>query len=179
MRASGLLLLVMVSVSAGCLSKKELDTMELQLSSRAFENDQRIPVKYTADGADVSPPLAWTGVPDSAQAFVLICDDPDAPVGNWIHWVLYDIPGDARELPENVPPEESVLESAKQGKNDFRKLGYGGPAPPPGKPHRYIFTLYAIDAPTGLPAGAGKQEVLQAIEGHVAAKSQLTGIYSR
>jgi Raf kinase inhibitor-like YbhB/YbcL family protein len=151
----------------------------MQLQSSSFEDGQRIPVKHTADGVDVSPALQWSGVPEGTKALVLICDDPDAPVGNWVHWVLYDIPPGTAELPEGVPTDDTVLGSARQGRNDFRKLGYGGPAPPPGKVHRYIFTLYAVDKPTGLGAGARKPQVLAAIEGHVLATAKLMGTYSR
>ena len=175
------LVIAVAYVAAGCMAETPgtEEAGDMHLSSSVFENGERMPVKYTGDGQDVSPPLAWQGAPDGTKAFVLICDDPDAPVGNWIHWVLYDIPADTRALPENLPPREKVLGSARHGRNDFRKLGYGGPAPPPGKPHRYIFTLYAVDRPTGLPAGAGKGEVLQAVQGHVTAKAQLTAVYSR
>jgi len=174
-----LMLIAAILCSSGCMAEERKEVGGMQMSSSAFEDGERMPVKYTGDGADVSPPLKWKNAPDNTKAFVLICDDPDAPVGNWIHWVLYDVPAETSELPEGIPATGTVLESAKQGNNDFRKLGYGGPAPPPGKPHRYIFTLYAIDRPTGLPAGAGKGEVLKAIEGHVTAKAQLTGVYSR
>jgi Raf kinase inhibitor-like YbhB/YbcL family protein len=149
------------------------------LTSSAFKNGERVPVTYTGDGVDKSPPLAWTDAPSDTKAFVLICDDPDAPVGNWVHWVLYDILASTNALPECVPPKENVLTSAKQGRNDFRKIGYGGPAPPPGKPHRYIFTLYAVDRETGLAPGATREQVLKAIKGHVLATAKLMGLYSR
>ncbi|MCD6340057.1 MAG: YbhB/YbcL family Raf kinase inhibitor-like protein, partial [Verrucomicrobia bacterium] len=130
-------------------------------------------------GEDVSPPLAWSGAPEGAQAFALICDDPDAPMGTWVHWVIYDIPAEAAGLEENVPPEESLPNGARQGRNDFRRIGYGGPCPPPGKPHRYFFRLYALSAKTGLPPGATKARLLQAMEGKILAQAELMGTYQR
>lgn len=153
--------------------------MEFRIKSKAFEHKAPIPSKYTGDGPDVSPPLEWENAPDGTKAFVLICDDPDAPVGTWVHWVLYDIPTDTRALAEAMPKDKNVLGSAKQGRNDFRRIGYGGPAPPPGKPHRYFFRLYATDKETGLEPGATKDQVLKAIEGHVLAKTELMGTYQR
>lgn len=151
----------------------------LTLTSTAFSNGAPIPRQYTADGRDVSPPLAWDHVPEGTQAFALICDDPDAPVGTWVHWVLYGWPGDAEGLPEAVPPDERLGNGAVQGTNDFGNIGYGGPAPPPGKPHRYYFRLYAIDAAPSLAPGATKRDVLRAIEGHVLGQTELMGTYSR
>jgi len=153
--------------------------MEFKISSTAFANGQTIPTKYTGDGPDVSPPLAWTDPPEGTAAFVLIADDPDAPMGTWVHWVLYDIPADVRTLNENIPKEPEVLGGARQGINDFRQLGYDGPAPPPGKPHRYFFTLYAVDSRTDLPPGATKREVLKQIQGHVLGTTQIVGTYKR
>lgn len=153
--------------------------MAFTLMSDAFEAGGGIPAKYTGDGEDISPPLRWEGVPEGTAAFVLICDDPDAPVGNWVHWVLFDLPGDLRSLPPDVPRTGSVLGSAGQGVNDFRNIGYGGPAPPPGKAHRYIFTLYALDQPCGIKPGASKADVLRRVEGHILGKAELTGTYRR
>jgi len=153
--------------------------MTLSLSSPAFKPGAAIPRKHTGEGADVSPALEWTNAPAGTAAFVLICDDPDAPVGTWVHWVLYDLAAGTRRLEENVPKSEAVLGAAKQGRNDFRRIGYGGPMPPPGRPHRYFFRLYAVSAQTGLPAGATKAEVLRAIEGKVLAQAELMGTYKR
>ena len=153
--------------------------MNMALMSSAFKEGAAIPVKYTGDGLDISPPLAWINVPAGTQAFVLICDDPDAPVGTWVHWVLYDIPGTATNLPERVASTPTVPGIGTHGVNDFRRLGYGGPAPPPGKPHRYFFKLYALDAPTGLASGRSKRDLLHAINGHILAKAQLMGTYKR
>lgn len=155
--------------------------MALSLKSRAFEEGKRIPTKHTCDGPDVSPPLAWSGGPEGTKAWALICDDPDAPRGTWVHWVLYDLPADVHELPEGIPAEETLakLGGAKQGRNDFGRIGYGGPCPPPGKPHRYFFKLYALDAPLGLEPGAKKAELEKAMEGHVRGEARWMGTYGR
>ncbi len=153
--------------------------MALTLSSSAFNPGAEIPKQYTCEGKDVSPPLSWSGTPAGTKSFALIADDPDAPVGTWVHWVLYDLPANATELPQGVPPSETLPSGGTQGTNDFRKTGYGGPCPPPGKPHRYFFKLYALDAPTKLKARATKAEVLRAIEGHVLAQAELMGTYKR
>ncbi len=153
--------------------------MAFTLTSTAFEGGKEIPRQYTCEGKDVSPPLRWAGAPSGAKSFALIADDPDAPVGTWVHWVLYDVPGSAADLPEGMSMAETLPSGARQGLNDFRKVGYGGPCPPPGKPHRYFFRLYALDAPTGLPPRAHKAEVLKAIEGHVLGQAELMGTYRR
>jgi Raf kinase inhibitor-like YbhB/YbcL family protein len=158
-------------------AKKEAGFMKL--TSMAFAEGQLTPTKYTCDGADVSPPLQWSEVPLGTKNFALICDDPDAPVGTWVHWVIYGLPATTRELPEKVAPTESLPSGAKQGLNDFRRIGYGGPCPPPGKPHRYCFKLYALDAELVLKPRATKQELLRAMEGHILAEAQLMGIYQR
>jgi Raf kinase inhibitor-like YbhB/YbcL family protein len=153
--------------------------MTIELSSTAFAEGATIPKKYTGDGQDVSPPLRWAEPPQATKSFALICDDPDAPVGTWVHWVLYNLPADRRELPEAVPAEKTLAGGARQGKNDFKTLGYGGPAPPKGKPHRYYFKLYALDTALDLDAGASKSQVVAAMKGHVLAEGQLTGLYGR
>ncbi|MCX7722324.1 MAG: YbhB/YbcL family Raf kinase inhibitor-like protein, partial [Verrucomicrobiae bacterium] len=124
--------------------------MKIQVTSPAFQDGKPIPSKYTCDGEDVSPPLNWTNVPPEAKSLVLISDDPDAPVGTWVHWVLYDLPPTTAGLSEGVPKSSELPNGAKQGINDFRRIGYGGPCPPPGKPHRYYFKLYALDTVLGL-----------------------------
>src|SRR5438876_12409197 len=154
--------------------------MSLELTSPAFQEGGAIPKQHTGDGADTSPPLRWSGPPAQTKSFALIGDDPDAPRGTWVHWVLFDIPPDRNELPEGVPADKTVLGGTKQGTNDFRKLGYGGPSPPAGKPHRYFFKLYALDATLGLDAGATKQQVLDAMKSHkVLAEGKLMGKYGR
>jgi len=151
----------------------------MELKSSAFQNNQDIPSKYTCDGADVSPPLIWNNPPNGSKAFALISDDPDAPASAWVHWVIYDLPGDAKELAEGVPAQESLPNGAKQGLNDFKKAGYGGPCPPRGPAHRYFFKLYALDRPTNLKPRATKQQLLDAMKGHIIGEAQLVGKYKR
>ena len=153
--------------------------MAFQLRSSAFRENELIPKKYTCDGSDVSVPLSWGDPPQGTKSFALIADDPDAPAGTWVHWVLYDLPPDTRELPESSSRQEHLENGAKQGKNDFGKIGYGGPCPPAGPPHRYFFKLYALDQTTGLQAKAAKQQVLDAIKGHTLGEAQLIGTYKR
>ncbi|HYR57826.1 MAG TPA: YbhB/YbcL family Raf kinase inhibitor-like protein [Chthoniobacteraceae bacterium] len=153
--------------------------MSLTVTSSAFQANGSIPAKYTCDGGDASPPLAWTGAPAGAKTLALICDDPDAPAGTWVHWVLFGLPASAGELPEKIEPLATLPNGARQGTNDFKKLGYGGPCPPPGKPHRYFFKLYALDIDVALKPGASKQDLLHAIEHHVLAEGQLMGTYQR
>ena len=153
--------------------------MALMLESSAFPQGGSIPKQYTCDGADVSPPLSWREPPSGTVSFALICDDPDAPGGTWVHWVVYDIPGKIQKLAEGVPGKPKLPDGTQQGKNDFKKLGYGGPCPPQGKAHRYYFRLYALDATPGLVPGLTKFACLKAIEGHILAKAELMGTYAR
>ncbi len=152
--------------------------MEITITSSAFKEGGMIPSRYSCDGEDISPPLAWTGVPDGTKTLALICDDPDAPVGTWVHWVLFDLPADTRELPANVPPDKVLESGAKHGVNDFRRFGYGGPCPPGGT-HRYYFKLYALDTEIDLGPGITKAQLLNAMEGHILARGELMGTYNR
>jgi Raf kinase inhibitor-like YbhB/YbcL family protein len=154
-------------------------TVSLQLTSAAFSAGGTIPKRYTCDDVDVSPPLAWRDAPAGTQSFALIADDLDAPVGTWVHWVIFDLPGDARGLMEGIAKQPELPNGARQGTNDFRKIGYGGPCPPPGKPHHYFFKLYALDAKLSLKAGATKAEVEKAMQGHILAQGEWMGRYSR
>ncbi len=154
------------------------DKMGFKLTSTAFKEGQPIPRQHTCDGVDVSPALEWSGAPPSAKTFALICDDPDAPSGTWVHWVLYNLPGDRIGLVENVPATEKVPGDGLQGTNDFQKIGYGGPCPPSGT-HHYFFKLYALDAELSLKSGVTKAELLKAMEGHIVAQTQLMGTYRR
>jgi Raf kinase inhibitor-like YbhB/YbcL family protein len=153
--------------------------MSIELTSTAFQAGATIPKPYTGDGEDRSPPLRWSEPPPGTRSLALICDDPDAPRGTWVHWVLFNLPAEARELEEGVPATLTFGNGAKQGKNDFGNIGYGGPAPPRGKPHRYFFKLYALDAAVDLPAGATKAQLVDAMKGHVLAEGQLVGNYGR
>jgi len=153
--------------------------MAFSVTSPSFQNGGNIPKKFTCDGADVSPELHWTSLPAGTQSLALIADDPDAPVGTWTHWVLFDLPAQTTSLPENVPKVDELPSGGRQGRNDFRKIGYGGPCPPPGKPHRYFFKLYALDKKLDLKPGASKQDVEQAIQGHILGQAELMGRYQR
>lgn len=154
--------------------------MPFKLSSTSFETSAEIPTRYTCDGADDSPALSWTDAPDGTSTFALICDDPDAPVGLFTHWVLYGLSSDVSELPENLPKEAEVRSPAcKQGINDFRRSGYGGPCPPRGSRHRYFFKLFALDNDPKLPASSSRKELERAINGHVLAEAKLMCTYQR
>ncbi len=151
----------------------------MQITSTAFKEGEPIPAKFTCDERNVSPALKWSSVPTGTKSLALIADDPDAPVGTWVHWVVYDLPAGTSELPEDTPKSQYLPGGAKQGLNDFQRLGYGGPCPPPGKPHRYFFKLYALDILLELKPGATKKEVERAIERHILAQAQLMGTYKR
>jgi Raf kinase inhibitor-like YbhB/YbcL family protein len=153
--------------------------MSIKITSAAFADGQPIPDKYTCQGRDISPPLQWTNAPANTKSLALICDDPDAPMGTWVHWVLYDLPASATGLPEDVARTQTLASGAKQGMNDFRRIGYGGPCPPPGKPHRYFFKLYALDTVFNLKPGLTKKELFKITNGHVLAEGQLMGTYQR
>lgn len=159
-------------------SKGKTSKMTIRVTSSAFAEGGSIPSKYTCDGANVSPPLKWTSIPEGTRSIALIADDPDAPRGTWVHWVVYDLPASLRELPEGVPPDRTMANGGKQGTNDFGKIGYGGPCPPSGT-HRYFFKVYALDRALGLAPGATKAQLLKAMEGHVLAEGQLMGKYAR
>jgi Raf kinase inhibitor-like YbhB/YbcL family protein len=155
--------------------------MPFALVSPAFHDRSPLPAKFTCDGADVSPPLGVLDPPPKALSLALICDDPDAPGGTFVHWVLYNLPPDTRSIPEGVPAFEILadLGRARQGKSDFGRVGYGGPCPPPGAPHHYQFKLYALDVLLPLKGGPSKADVERAMEGHVLATSRLVGVYQR
>jgi hypothetical protein len=138
-----------------------------------------IPSNYTCDGEDMSPPLTWVGVPDEVESLVLILEDVDSVKGVWSHWVVYDLPPDASGLAEDVAPTELLPWGGIHGRNDFGSIGYGGPCPSDGKPHRYVIRLYALDRPLGLTPGATREEVLRSIEGHVIVEAGLMGRYLR
>lgn len=151
----------------------------MELKSTAFKNNEVIPSRYTCQGLNVSPELMWDGVPENAVSLSLIMDDPDAPGGTFSHWVIFNIPPGNNGLPEAIPIFPELPDGTRQGLNDFGRFGYGGPCPPPGKPHHYNFSLYALDNMIELPAGTTRSKVLDAIKGHIVAQAQLTGIYQR
>lgn len=150
----------------------------LTIESSAFREGGMIPKLYTCDDADVSPPLSWGAVPAGARSLALIVDDPDAPAKTWVHWVVYDLPPDGGGLPESVPPDPTLASGARQGRNDFHRLGYGGPCPPGGT-HRYFFKLYALDTTLDLEPGRTKDQLLEAMAGHILAEGRLVGRYKR
>jgi len=176
-------LTVFSSTVAACVKEapapqKEVE-MTLSLSSTGFKEGDKIPVKYTCDGEDISLPITWGEPPQKTQAFALIVDDPDAPGGVFTHWVVFNIPGNVRQLGEGVPAQERLQSGALQGKNDFGRIGYGGPCPPRGPAHRYRFTVYALDKPLDLKPGASKKQLLDAMKGHILAQGELMGTYQR
>lgn len=153
--------------------------VEMVVTSTAFEEGEAIPEVYTCDGRDISPPLSWEGVPGGTRSFGLICDDPDAPMGTWVHWVLYNIPADTTALPAGVPAGASLEDGSKQGISDFGRPGYGGPCPPGGKPHRYFFKLYALDTLLQIKGPVTKANLEKEMKGHVIAEARIMGTYTR
>jgi hypothetical protein len=155
-------------------------SMNVEIQSNAFQSGQRVPVIYTADGKDLSPPLRWkSGSDKSVRSLALICDDPDAPMGTWVHWVIYNIPPAPPELREGISKQAELSDGSKQGKNSWNKIGYGGPSPPPGKLHHYHFKLYALDQTLPLQAEATKEQLVSAMQGHILGQAELIGVYSR
>jgi Raf kinase inhibitor-like YbhB/YbcL family protein len=177
------ILLIATVLLAGGNHANHLDrggfTMAFAIKSGAFDHESAIPSKHSCDGADVSPAISWSEPPGGTRSFALIMDDPDAPAGTWVHWVIYNIPAQARNLAENVPKQPELKDGSRQGRNDFRKPGYGGPCPPRGGPHRYYFKLYALDTMLNLSSGATKAEVEGAMKGHILAQAELMGRYKR
>lgn len=151
----------------------------MNITSPAFSDGASIPARFTCQGENLSPQLDWSGVPSGARSLALVVSDPDAPGGTFIHWVLYNLPPQTSGLPEGVPASERLSSGAAQGRNDFGRIGYGGPCPPPGKPHRYIFTLYALDLAPDLPAGLNAARLNSLMRGHILAQASLTGLYQR
>ena len=154
--------------------------MKIEISSTVFQQGHQIPIMYTSDGKDISPPLRWTAATEGVRCFALICDDPDAPMGTWVHWVIYNIPQFINKFGEGISTKEELSDGSIQGKNSWKKIGYGGPSPPPGKPHRYFFKIYALDtAMTTLGPGATKEQLLAAMKGHILGEAELMGTYGR
>jgi len=158
-----------------------INAFALEIKSSAFEDGEYIPDKYACTSIDVSPPLEWSDVPEGTKSFVIICDDPDAPVGTWVHWVIFNIPAEKNSLEENMPNKDTLADGTYQGINDFKKVGYGGPCPPLGKPHRYFFKLYALDIRlesevSGIP---NKRDIESDMKGHILDQVQLIGLYKR
>jgi Raf kinase inhibitor-like YbhB/YbcL family protein len=149
------------------------------ISSTSFSSGGDIAKKFTCDGADVSPLLTWTSPPAGTKSLALLADDPDAPVGNWNHWVLWNLPAESRTLAENLAKTAQLPDGSRQGMNDFKKTGYNGPCPPVGKPHRYYFKIFALDTKLDLRGDAGKPELEAAMKGHILAQAEWMGRYKR
>jgi len=177
--------LIVIALLAGCRvavprSRATTEaTMSFSLESPAFANGATISRQYTCDGADQSPPLQWSGLPDGTHSLALIVEDPDAPKGTFVHWVLYDLPPDPPELASGVPRQAILPNGARQGRNDFRRVGYGGPCPPRGPAHHYHFRLYALDITPDLTPGATASELRAATDGHILGQAELIGLYGR
>jgi Raf kinase inhibitor-like YbhB/YbcL family protein len=179
-------IIVLAIVVAGCqkrpepkgVNRERSREMTITVESSAFQEGGMIPSKYTCDGQDISPPLAWTGVPETAKSIALIADDPDAPMGTWVHWVMWNVPPNVHELAENVAKDPELPDGSRQGMTDFKRPGYGGPCPPSGT-HRYYFKIYALDKKLDLPGSTKKADLLKAMDGHVLAEGQLMGKYKR
>ena len=152
---------------------------DLSVTSSAFKHNEMIPAKYTCDGENISPEISWEGAPEGTESFVLISDDPDAPIGIWVHWIVFNIPEDVTTMPEGVPKKDTLEDHTNQGMSSFKEIGYGGPCPPSGT-HRYFFKVYAVDTEIDLdPRYATKEKVLDAINGHVLAYGEIMGTYQR
>lgn len=179
-----MVLFLAVSTTTCCQSREASKTernrsSKIQLTSSAFVEGSVIPSKYTCEGKDISPPLGWNSLPQGTRSLALIGDDPDAPGGVWVHWVVYNISPAVTRLSEGIPTQERLPDGAKQGVNDFNRIGYGGPCPPPGKSHRYFFKLYTLDIKPSFGGAATKNDLLNAMKGHILAEGQLVGTYER
>lgn len=177
-------LLIIPIILFSCAGKgeekpKKKEFLKMQIESPAFKNGENIPVKYTCDGEDVSPEIVWKEITEGVKSLALICDDPDAPMKTWVHWVIYNIPPESKKLIEGIKPVKTLANEAMQGKNDFRKIGYGGPCPPRGTLHHYHFKLYGLDIELDAEAGITKKELHKKMEGHVIATGEIIGIYKR
>lgn len=179
-----LLLFIPLTLSIFCCSKNDSELicpeeiMTINLTSTAFQHQQSIPSKFTCDGENISPPLSWTAGPAETQSYALICDDPDAPGGTWVHWVIFNIPAEINEIPEKTSCEDTLENGSMQGINDFGQPGYKGPCPPGGT-HHYSFRIYALDTVLDLPGGISKQKLTEAMNGHILGMGELIGTYKR
>jgi Raf kinase inhibitor-like YbhB/YbcL family protein len=185
---SALTLIVLVQVSAVLARSQTSSSNEAQaggrnmsftVSSSSFANGGDIPAKFSCDGADVSPQLSWSNPPAGTKTIALLADDPDAPAGNWNHWVMWNLPAEVHDLAEGMSKSAHLGNGTEQGTNDFKKIGYNGPCPPAGKPHRYYFKLYALDTKLSLNESAGKRELEAAVKGHILGQTEWMGRYKR
>ena len=159
------------------------DTMTMEatmtLTTTAFKNNSPIPQRYTCQGEDLSPALGWSGAPSGTKSYALLCEDPDAPHGTYFHWVIYNIPPTERGLAENIAKRDTLPNGTRQGVNSAKQMGYMGPCPPPGGPHRYYFKLYALDAQINIPGEATRDQLLSAMQGHILAEGEVMGTYQK
>lgn len=178
---AALLVVSAVASTASCAGppRTKEAAMRLIVTSPAFKDSSSIPSRHTCEGEDVSPALAWAGVPEGTKSITVICDDPDAPLKTWVHWVLYNLPPATVGLPEGVAAAETLPDGSRQGVNDFGRVGYGGPCPPRGATHRYFFRVYALDAFLSVGSRATRKAVEKAMEGHILASGLLMGTYRR
>lgn len=167
--------IILLLIYSGTIMAKE----NFEIKSTDFQNENEIPKEFTCQGNDISPELKWQGIPQNTKSFALICDDPDAPTRTWTHWVIYNIPAQITSLSKNFTKEEKLADGTCQGINDFKKIGYNGPCPPAGKPHRYYFKLYALNKKLNLEPGLTKKQLLQEMEGSIIEQTQIMGIYKR
>jgi Raf kinase inhibitor-like YbhB/YbcL family protein len=178
--ASEAVLVSLVAKKRNTTTSKEEKTVNILITSDAFLEGEAIPTKYTCDGDELSPDLRWSDIPPNTRSLALICEDPDAPSGTFTHWILFDLPPTVTELPEGVSTAERLTNGAVQGQNDFKRIGYGGPCPPPNdSEHRYYFRIYALDTELQLQAGARREDVIPAMVGHALATGHLMGTYKR
>jgi Raf kinase inhibitor-like YbhB/YbcL family protein len=178
--ASEAVLISLVARKRNTTTSKGEKTVNILITSDAFLEGEEMPTKYTCDGDDLSPGLRWSDIPPNTKSLALICEDPDAPSGTFTHWVLFDLPPTVTELPEGVSTAKRLANGAVQGQNDFNRVGYGGPCPPPNDSgHRYYFRIYALDIELQLQGGARREDVVPAMVGHVLATGHLMGTYKR
>ena len=173
------ILMVLALIVPAEIRGQEASSSKIELRTSSFTPGGFIPKRYTCSAADVSPALTWTDPPTGTQSFAIIEEDPDAPSGTFVHWLVYDLPAAFRRLPEGLSGNDQVAGGGRQGTNDFSRTGYSGPCPPPGKPHRYFIRLYALDATTNLHPAASRKELDSAMQGHILAQAELMGRYQR
>jgi Raf kinase inhibitor-like YbhB/YbcL family protein len=185
-RELGWLLIGCVTVCGSCsraesplTSEAEKTAMKIEITSSAFTEGNPIPIEYTCDGSDVSPDLKWGTLPPETRSLALVCDDPDAPSGTFVHWVMYAIPPTENQLQKGVPKIPTLPNGTKQGTNGFGRIGYGGPCPPRGAPHHYFFRIYALDTRIDQPGGMSRAQLDQAMKGHIVAEGHVMGTYQR
>jgi hypothetical protein len=174
-----LILVLLTLVVPAEVRGQQASSSKIELKTTSFTPGGFIPTRFTCEAADVSPALAWTDPPTGTQSFAIIEDDPDAPSGTFVHWLVYDLPAAYRRLPEALSGNDQMAGGGRQGTNDFSRTGYSGPCPPPGRPHRYFIRLYALDATTNLRPAATRKELESAMQGHILAQAELMGRYKR